>query len=163
MEVLIGLTYFMGLKKLSALRDYWRTDELGVPFVRDSMSQDRYESIRKKFGFLRGDDKVAKIRPLIEHFSIVYRQNATNTSHHSIDEQTVKFKGHSSMKQYVKNKVIKWGFKFWLRCDAITGYIYEFHIYTGWKDAPELGLDENVALDLKAAWDWNFSFCWQLF
>ena len=80
---------------------------------------------------LRGDDKVAKIRPLIEHFSLVYRQNATNASHRSIDEQTVKFKGHCSMKQYVKNKVIKWGFKFWLRCDAITGYIYEFDIYTG--------------------------------
>ena len=28
-EIFIGVTYFMGLKKLPALRDYSRTDELG--------------------------------------------------------------------------------------------------------------------------------------
>ena len=59
----------------------------------------------------------------------------------------VKFKGHSSMKQHVKNKPIKWEFKFWLRCNAITGYIYEFDIYIGQKDAPELGLGKNIVLD----------------
>ena len=62
-EVFIGVTYFMGLKKLPALRDYRRTDELGVPFVRDSMSRDRNEEIRKNLNFsnnldpLRADDK----------------------------------------------------------------------------------------------------------
>ena len=59
-----------------------------------------------------------------------------------------KFKGHSSMKQCVKNKPIKSGFKFWLRCDAITGYINEFDIYTGRKDASEIVLGETVVLDL---------------
>ena len=50
-EVCIGVSYFMGLKKLPALRDYWGNDELGVPFVRDSMSRDRFEEIRKNFHF----------------------------------------------------------------------------------------------------------------
>ena len=59
-----------------------------------------------------------------------------------------KFKGHSSMKQCVKNKPIKSGFKFWLRCDAITGYINQFDIYTGRKDSPELVLGETVVLYL---------------
>ena len=52
------------------------------------------------------------------------------------------------MKQYVKNKPIKWGFKFWLRCDAITGYIYDFDSYAGRKNAPERCLGESVVLDL---------------
>ena len=153
-EVFIAITYFMGLKKLPALRDYWRTDELGVPFVRNSMSRDRYEEIRANLHFannldpLHASDKAAKIRPLIEHFNIIYQRYSKAVSHQSVDEHMVKFKGHHSMKQYVKNKPIKWGFKFWLRCDAITGYLFEFDIYTGRKDTPELGLGENVVMDL---------------
>ena len=118
------------------------------------MFRDRYEEIRKNLHFskkldpLCADGKAAKIWSLIEHFNIVYQRNATDVSHHSDDEDMVKFKGHNCMKQYVKNKPIKWGFKFWLGCDAFTVYIYEFDIYTGRKDAPELGLGENVLLDL---------------
>lgn len=60
----------------------------------------------------------------------------------------VKFKGNHSMKQYIKSKPIKLGFKFWLRCDAVTGYLFEFDIYTGKKNEPELGLGETVIMDL---------------
>ena len=153
-EVFIGVTYFMGLIKLPSLRDYWRTDDLGVSFGRNAMPRDRYEEIRANLHFsnnmdpTRADDKAGKIRSLIEHFNMVYQRNSTSVSHQSIDEHLVKFKGHHSMEQYVKNKLIKWGFKFWLRCDALTGYLYEFDIYTGRKDAPELGLGENVVMDL---------------
>ena len=44
----------------------------------------------------------------------------------SIDEAMIKFKGRSSMKQY-----IKWGFKVWVRGDAINGYISELEVYAG--------------------------------
>ena len=121
-EVFIGVTYFMGLIKLLSLRDYWRTDDLGVSFVRNAMPRDRYEEIRANLHFsnnmdpTRADDKTGKIRSLIEHFNMVHQRNSISVSHQSIDEHMVKFKGHHSMKQYVKNKPIKWGFKFWLRC-----------------------------------------------
>ena len=144
----------MGLIKLPSGRDYWRTDDLGVSFVQNAMPRDRYEEIRANLHFsnnmdpTRADDKAGKIRSLIEHFNMVYQRNSTSVSHLSIDDHMVKFKGHHSMKQYFKNKPIKWGFKFWLWCDALTGYLYEFDIYTGRKDAPELGLGENVVMDL---------------
>ena len=32
-----------------------------------------------------------------------------------------KLKGRSGMKQYIKNKPIKWDFKYWYRCDSETG------------------------------------------
>ena len=144
----------MGLKRLLSLRDYWRTDELGVEFVREAMSRDRYEEIRQNLHFsnnldpLLVDYKAAKFQPLIDHFNIIYQRSAEIVSDHSIDEHMVKFKGHNSMKQYVQNKPIKWGFKFWLRCDAATGYIYQFELYTGRKESPEIGLGENVVLQL---------------
>ena len=96
----------------------------------------------------RSEDKAAKIRPLIEHFNNVYQNNAQIVSHQSIDEHMVKFKGNHSMKQYIKNKPIKWGFKMWMRCDAVTGYLYKYDIYTGKKGQPELDVGESVVLDL---------------
>ena len=60
----------------------------------------------------------------------------------------IKFKGHISMKEYIKNRLIRWGFKFWLGCNTISGYIFEFDISTGQKDAPELGLGKKVVLDV---------------
>ena len=154
MEVFFGVPFFMGLVKLPSLRDYWRTDAMGIDNVRETMPRKRYEVIRANLHFsnnldpTHANDKAAKIRPLIEHCNKVYQRSLKHVSHQSIDEHMVKFKGHHSMKQYIKNKPIKWGFKFWLRCDAVTGFLYEFDIYTGRKDHPELGLGETVVLDL---------------
>ena len=52
------------------------------------------------------------------------------------------------MRQYMKNKPIKWGFKFWFRSAAKTGYLHQFDIYTGRKRDTEYGLSENVVLSL---------------
>ncbi|XP_046688364.1 piggyBac transposable element-derived protein 3-like [Homalodisca vitripennis] len=60
----------------------------------------------------------------------------------------VKFKGQNAMKQYIKNKPVKWGFKLWCRCDSETGYLYQFDIYTGKKTNPERGLGEGIILQM---------------
>ena len=38
------------------------------------------------------------------------------------------------MKQYIKNKPIKWGFKYCYRCDSETGYVYQLELYQGQKE-----------------------------
>ena len=52
------------------------------------------------------------------------------------------------MKQYIKNKSIMWGFKYWYRCDSETGYIYQLELYQGRIEKKELNLGLSVALDL---------------
>ena len=69
-------------------------------------------------------------------------------AHQSIDEHMCKFKGKSIMRQYMKNKPIKWSFKFWFRCGAKSGYLYEFDMYLGKKGNTEFGLGESVVLSL---------------
>ena len=69
----------------------------------------------------------------------------------------IKFKGRSSMKQYIKSKPIKWGFKFWFRCDSKTGYLHELNMYLGRKESTEYNLGESVVLNL--ATSWNDSYC----
>ena len=42
------------------------------------------------------------------------------------------------MKQYVKNKPIKWGLKYWHRCGSDTGYLYQLELYQVRKEKREL-------------------------
>ena len=104
-------------------------------------------------------DKVFKMRPVIDHLNLKFYEVLSNDSEQSIDEHMVKFKGRSGMKQYIKSKPIKWGFKFWFRCSSKSGYLYQMDIYLGRKQTPEfnLGLGEEVVLQLTK--DLERSFC----
>ena len=35
------------------------------------------------------------------------------------------------MKQYMKAKIIKWGYKIWKLCDASSAYTLNMDVYTG--------------------------------
>ncbi len=48
-----------------------------------------------------------------------------------MDEAMLKFKGRSSLKQYMPNKPIKRGIKVWVEADSIIGYVCDFSIYSG--------------------------------
>ena len=52
------------------------------------------------------------------------------------------------MKQYIKKTLIKWGFKYWHRCDSETGYVYQLEFYQGRKEKRDLNLGLSVVLDL---------------
>ena len=56
----------------------------------------------------------------------------------------VKFKGRSSIKQYLPLKPIKRGYKVWCLCDPITDYLFNYQIYLG----KEIPLGERVVLGL---------------
>ena len=67
----------------------------------------------------------------------------------AIDEAMVKFKGRSSLKQYIPNKPIKRGFKMWMRADSKSGYVCEFEVYEGKKgDKVEKGLGAQAVMAL---------------
>ena len=52
------------------------------------------------------------------------------------------------MKQYIKNRPIKWGFKCWYSSDSETGYVYQSELYQGRKEKRELNLASSVVRDL---------------
>ena len=65
------------------------------------------------------------------------------------------------MRQSIKSKPIKWGFKFWFRCGSKSGYLYEFDMYTGKKQEAEKGMGEQVVLKLMESL--KNTFCQVLF
>ena len=70
----------------------------------------------------------------------------------------VKFKGRSGMKQHIKSKPIKWGFKFWFYYSSKSGYLYQMDIYLGMNQRSEinLGLGEEVVLQLTKGLERSF-------
>lgn len=75
-------------------------------------------------------DKLYKIRPYINKIRKSFKNNYYPTQNTAIDESMVKFKGRSSLKQYMPKKPTKRGYKVWTKC-ASTGYCLDFDIYTG--------------------------------
>ena len=63
------------------------------------------------------------------------------------------------MKQHIRNKPVKWGFKLWCRCDAVSGYLYQFDMYTGRKSDTEHGLGQRGHHADKSTWTAVWSYC----
>ena len=93
-------------------------------------------------------DRAWKLRPFFDHLLKHFQEAVLPESHQSIDEDMCKFKGKSLMRQYVKNKPIKWGFKLLLWCGSKSGYLYQFDMYLGQKSKTEFGLGGSVVLSL---------------
>ena len=97
------------------------------------MTRTRFQSILQNLHFFNTDndsktDKSYKIRPAIKYLMKVFAESLLNSPFQSVEERKCKFKGRSSVKQYIKNKPITWDFEYWYRCDSETGYLYQLEL-----------------------------------
>lgn len=155
----IAINIYMGMKTLPSYRDYWSSaPDFHDSYICDLMTVNRFGWILSHIHFndntlqpKRQDDnydRLYKIRPVIDSLSQSYKKYYSPKQKLVVDESMVKFKGRSSLKQYIKNKPIKRGFKIWMLCDE-TGYNLSFQIYSGKQtDSVEVGLGSRVVLDL---------------
>ena len=155
MKAFLGMNYIMGVNKLPTTHHYWESDDyVGNEGFRNVMTRGRFKEILQNIHLAdnsksnKEPDKGCKIRSLIDHFNKVFPEAMSDDSEQTIDEHMVKFKGRSSMKQYVKSKPIKWEFKFWFRCASKTGYLQEMDMYLGKEEQVEHSLDERVVFQL---------------
>lgn len=126
LKVLIGFLIFSGYHSLPSERDYWSEDEdLMVPLVRKAMSRNRYQEIKSMLHFANNaeandhkEDRGYKVRILIDKLNANFQKWGVFDQHLSIDEMMVRYYGHHSLKQYIKGKPIRFGFKLWALCDS---------------------------------------------
>lgn len=99
----------------------------------------------------RGDpnyDKLYKIRPYLDRLLQTYKSSYLPTRIQSIDESMIRFKGRSSIKQYMPDKPIRRGYKVWVRADS-RGYICQFQVYEGKRNnTTEKNLGHRVVTEL---------------
>ena len=93
-------------------------------------------------------NKDYKIWPIIDQLNKSFQENYSNEPTPSTDKHMTKFKGRYSMRQYLKMKPIKWGFKLWFPCASSNGYLYEFDLYLGKKQNVAGNLGEGVVMQL---------------
>ena len=124
---------------------------IGNESIRNVMSRSRFEDTVSNLYFSGNakddkSDKGCKVRSLVNHFNQSFSNSVTNDGSQSIDGHMVKFKGRSSMKEYSKNKPIKWGITFWYHCASERGYLYQFELYLGKKENAEENLGPGDVL-----------------
>ena len=138
---------------------YWRVDNLiGNDGIQNTMIRNHFCEILQDLHF--ADNRLSQaFKIMIDHLNSKVSDVLSNDSEQSNDEHMVKLKGRSRMKQYIKSKPIKLGFKFWLCCLSKSGYLYQMDMYLRRKKTPEfdLGLGEEVVLQLTK--DLERSFC----
>ena len=76
-------------------------------------------------------DKLYKIHPLLSLVVQSYKSAYIPRQNLSVDESMIGFKGRLSWIQYMSKKPTKWGIKVWVAAESKTGYVYNFHLYTG--------------------------------
>lgn len=162
-KALLGIHLLMSLHPLPQETQYWSSDPLyHVQPIADIMPLKRYKKLMECFHLNDntkaskrdepGYDKLFKLRPLIDLLNDRFSRECSMSKSQSIDECMVKFKGRSSLKQYMPMKPIKRGYKIWARADSSSGYLYQFEVYCGKTEGVvEVGLGPNVVLRLSEA------------
>jgi hypothetical protein len=132
----------MGFHTLPSMRLYWNSDQnFAFSRICDVMPLKRFLKIVRYIHLndnqctpKKGEahyDKLYKVRPFLNYISRRFPLIFNPSRFLSIDESMIKFKGRSSLKQYIPMKPIKRGFKMWVIACATTGYCLGMSLYEG--------------------------------
>ena len=130
----------MGINNLPNMKLYWSKDMVfHNTFISSIMSGDRFLQIFYNLHLADNSlephreskdySEISKIKKLTEILQRNFQKNYNFGRYGTIDESMIKFKGRSSLKQYLALKPIKRGYKAWCLCDPITGYLFNYQIY----------------------------------
>ena len=154
----VGCLIAMGLSRHNNIKMYWQPP-WRLSIVADRFTRDRFLAIKKYLhladnstfgdGKTSNPDRLAKLRPFLNLLLQNFRSNYRPSRFLTVDEDMVKFKGRQSMKQYMKAKIIKWGYKVWKLCDSSSAYILNLDVYTGaGEEKFENGLAYSVVMKM---------------
>ena len=154
----VGCLMAMGLNKQNNLRMYWESP-WRLSMVADRFTRDRFLAIRKYLHLADNSvvfdnktshaDRLAKVRPLLNLLLQNFHSNYQPSRFLTVDEDMCKFKGRNVMKQYMRAKIVKWGYKIWKLCDSSSAYTLSLDVYTGASETKlELGLAHAVVMKL---------------
>ena len=147
-----GLVFHMGLVAMPTYRSYWSKDRLYQnELFKSVMSRDRFQSIMRFLHFGEElnfqDDRLSKIRFLLNHLNNRIAEIYTPHKDLSLDESMMLWRGRLVFRQYIKNKRHKYGVKFFELCTN-DGMVVRADIYSGIKFADPESLGQTAAVVL---------------
>lgn len=139
----LAVFYNMGLIRKVSIEEYWNTHNpsQSTPWFRCMFSRNRYQNILK-FLYLVDKKKIPKrndlsykpslrFKPLIDFVNRKYLHYYNPRRELSVDESLVGTKGKTSMLQYIPSKRSRFGVKFWMLVESVTGYVLQMTVYQG--------------------------------
>ncbi|KAL0861589.1 hypothetical protein ABMA27_009088 [Loxostege sticticalis] len=146
----LGVCLIMSLAPLPNIRMYW-APELGIPLIMETMPLNHFKKICQ---FLHFNDNTTQPTPMLETLKKKC-QSISKREALSVDEQMCATKAANFLRQYLPNKPHKWGYKLLVLCDD-RGFAYDFEIYSGMEndpelrhpDEPDLGASSNIVVRL---------------
>jgi len=135
--LLTGVSLVMHYNRVPSFAMYWSTNpSLGNEAVKNAISRDRCQLLISKLYMNQpqkplNSPKSYYIDEVVSCLKTTFTAARSDSPFQAIDESMAKFKGRSTLKQYMPLKPIKRGIKIWSRCDSSTGYVYDINIYTG--------------------------------
>ncbi|XP_039620849.1 piggyBac transposable element-derived protein 4-like isoform X2 [Polypterus senegalus] len=148
MWVFFGLLILQGILGKPVQRWYWSTNRLlQTPIFSEVMSECRFSLIMKYLHFTNNEDYDEANHPAPRLFKLweIYQAIVKNMQKVyvperdvSIHESLMDFKGRLSWIQYISSKRARFGIKFYMLCEASSGYIWNSILHTGkgtrWED-----------------------------
>ncbi len=137
MYLFLMAVLLMGVIKKPSLRHYWSTDPLlQTPFFGTLFSQDRFLLLLRCLHFTNSarvshHDPLHKIRRIFTAITSSFRRVFVPYKDLCVDESLMKWKGRLAFRQYIPTKRSRFGVKFFVLCDVLTGYVQDMVIYTG--------------------------------
>jgi hypothetical protein len=134
MWLFIAVNIFMGINYLPQVHMYWQKS-WRQQFVINAFTQQRFFQLLRFFHIAPPTPPntrhtvVDKILPLITACQHTFSTQYLPSQVLVVDESMVAFKGRDQLKQYIKSKPTRWGYKVW--CISSDSYLLNFEVYTG--------------------------------
>lgn len=137
----LALMFLQSIVKKPEQHLYWsRRQSINTPQFSKIMPRDRFYLLMRNLHFVDNNtydpsthpcSKLWKIYDVIEHFRKKFCEILNPEEQLSVDESLMLYKGRLSWKQYMPLKRSRFGIKFFMICEASSGYICDFILYTG--------------------------------
>ena len=130
---------------------------LSTPIFGQYFTRNRYQDILHYMHFainedISSNDRLEKIRPVIDDFKRKFRNCMNPTQNLCIDKSLLLWKGRLGFKQYTPSKRHRFGIKLFQLVDCETKFVLDFIVYIGstteYQVTSELGLNGSVVMEL---------------
>ena len=148
----LGILFLSGYNKVPSTRLYWSNEnDIRNDLVASTMTRNRFFEIIRNIHLAHDhdpNDKLWKLRPLMDQMLKNFKKYIRMSENVCVDESMIKYFGNHSMKQFIRGKPIRYGYKVWMLCSS-TGQCHHFKMYTGAEERdPNLGVGESVVLSM---------------
>jgi len=138
LDIFFAILLLSGYCTVTDYELYWSTSEdCGNRMVKAAMPRDRFRKVKRSLHFGSEPDKEGatpdkykKVRMLIKHMQEKFGEHFQPEQELSHDEAMIKYFGKHGLKQAIRNKPIRFGFKAWV-LTTVSGYVVTFDLYQG--------------------------------